>query len=125
MSAPTNEQLAKLILPWAKERHPEKYQQTLRVAAIHDTFRRYMLRLVEIRVEEEPGWINEVSVLVLEETKLVQRLKDRQTGDVYEVKGKLADGPRITTFAELALPREDFLSLQRAKQALDLEYVDD
>lgn len=125
MSTPTNDDLARLILPWAKEHHPDKYQQTLKVAAIPATFRRYMLRLVEIRCTDEPEWIKTVNVLVLEETGLTKRLKDNQTGDVYEVKGRLAEGPRITTFAELALPREDFLSLQRAKAALDLEYVDD
>jgi hypothetical protein len=121
----TNNQLAGLILAWAKDEHPDKYAQTLKVAAIHDTFRRYLLRLIEIRCEADKAWMGTVPVSVLEETKLSLSLRDKQTGAVYEVKGRLAEGERQVSFLELGLSRGDFLWLQQAKENLDLEYVEE
>jgi hypothetical protein len=62
----TNSEIAAIILPWAKAQHPEKYADTLKVAANERTFRRYMIRLIEIRWTEDTDrtWRNEISMLM-------------------------------------------------------------
>lgn len=119
-----NAQIAALILPWAKEKHPEKYEQTLKVAMYPDTFRRYMTRLIEIRCQAEPEFRKEVPISVLDETALVVEVK--QKGDVYKYKvgGILADQPIDLRFWELALDKETFATIQAAKSTLDMEQVD-
>lgn len=83
-----NERLAAVILPWAKDKYPERYQQTLAVASKPDTFQRYMVRLVELRWKEEPDteWLLRVPLTVLEETDI--SLKARLFGREVVVCGK-------------------------------------
>ena len=119
----TDDALAALVLPWAKERHPEKYAETLKVAARPMTFRRYLTRLVEIRCAEDKGFVLSLPVSVLEETALVVRARDRKTGKVYEFKGRLA-GPREHAISELALDPDVFDFMLLVQETLDLEYVE-
>lgn len=119
----TNEQVAALVLPWAKAHHPDKYEQTLKVSTTPTTFRRYLLRLLEIRCSEEREFLGQVPVSLLDETSLVIWVRDRKTGELYEVKGRLSPQPHIVRFWELALSKSDFEALKVCKQALDLEHV--
>lgn len=121
----TNDQLAALILPWAKTNHPEKYAETLKVSYRPDTFRTYMLRLVEIRCEEDTTWRGEQPVSLLDETKMVLKVKSRTTGIETEYKGRKAKGEITHRILELGLDRETFDQLQKAKHHLDLEYIHD
>lgn len=120
----SNGELCALILMWAKEAHPEKYDATLKVATIPATFRRYLLRLVELRWEAEPEWREQAPVLVLDETKITGRVKNT-AGDVLEMKGQLSDLPHMNRWWELGLDKEEYANLQTAKKVLDLEYVYD
>lgn len=119
------EAMAALILPWAKEHHPEKYTETLKISIKPDAFRKYMLRLIEIRCTEEPQWRGEVPVSVLDETSLTIKAKARGTGQVIEYKGRRAVAPIHHRILELALSKPEFDLLQRAKDTLDLEYIHD
>lgn len=116
-------QIAAMMLPWAKAHHPEKYADTVKVSNRPAVFRRYLLRLLEIRCREEEGFMGTVPVSVLDETALTVKVRDRSTGAVLEVKGERAEGPQVTRFWELAMEPEDFRTLQSAKQILDLEHV--
>ncbi len=121
----TTEELAVLILPYAKAHHPEKYTQTLDVSTQAKTFRRYLVRLVEIRCTEEAGWMRQVPLSVLEESAITLYCKWR--GMPIEVRGRGVPGPRDWSFAELALCEahpEMFTVLQNAKTILDLDFVD-
>jgi hypothetical protein len=120
----TSNELAALILPYAKEHHPEKYTDALRVAHQPEKFRRYLIRLVEIRIGEYPAWMNELPISVLDETSLTIRVRDRTTGQEIPLKGQRAEKPISHRIAELALDKTTFDHLQRAKVHLDLEYVD-
>jgi hypothetical protein len=123
----TNEEIAGLILPWAKAQHPEKYAATLQVATVPATFRRYLIRLIEIRHAEAPGqWINDVALAVLEESAVTMRFRHGPTRLELEVKGRLAK-PRQWTFVELQALLEtpdEFARLLQAKTILDLEHVE-
>jgi hypothetical protein len=120
-----NEEIAALILPWAKANEPEKYQATLAVAQNARTFRRYMIRLIEIRWQQDPAdWIKSVPLSVLEDSGVVMRL--RWGEHILEVKGRLAPPPRIWGFAELVVLTSNKESMQLMvdiKNTLDLELV--
>lgn len=120
-----NETLAALILPWAKEKHPSKYSDTVKAVRKPDVFRRYMVRLVEIRVEEEPEFRGQVPLSILDETKLTARFK---RGDYeFEVRGAgsvKSQGPRVWCWTELALTPEQFEERRAWKEALELERVE-
>lgn len=119
----TNDELADLILPWALQAHPEKYAQTVAQIDLPKTYRRYLLRLVEIRCTEDKAWMSsQVPISVLDETSLTRKLKDRKTGLVLTFGGNRARGITFR-FAELTLQPEQFQLLWKAKEALDLEYV--
>jgi hypothetical protein len=130
----TNDELVALILPWAKTAHPDKYESTLAVAKNAATFRRYLIRLIEIRWSEEPAWASSaiVPLSVFEESALTMTFVHRPTGTSFEVKGRLAPGPRVWTFAELAmltaLPVDErtatLTQLVAAKRELDLVHVE-
>lgn len=123
----TNEQIAALILPWAKAEHPEKYDATLKVAGQPGTFRLYLLRLIEIRCTADPAWRTNVPLSLLEQTALTMTFRVKKLGVDIEVKGAKAPGPRVWSFTELASlmteNEEFFHTLVRAKSALDLELV--
>lgn len=123
----SNDELAAIILPWAKEYELEKYNATLCVAQNARTFRRYLVRLVEIRwARENRTWRGGLPLDVLEESSITLHLRHRPTQQVLAVKGRLAEGTRTWTFAELALAVEEppMLDLMmRAKATLDLEHV--
>lgn len=117
--------MAALILPWAKEKHPEKYAQTLKVAPNRETFRRYMARLVEVRYEEEAEWRMQAPLRLLEETGIKQKMRHPQTGTEIEVCGRRVEG-RTWGFTEMAEAIEagfDFESVVRIKEAWDLEVM--
>lgn len=127
----TNDELAGVILPWAKQYHPDKYDATLKAAAVPATFRRYLLRLVEIRwaeasaegaSEEERAWRLTVPVSVLDETSVRLKVLRRPTGEVMEFQGDKAEGEQTHRFHELVMGPDEFDALQRAKQMLDLVY---
>jgi hypothetical protein len=122
-SAPSNESIALLVLEWAKDNHPDWYKETLKVAMRPDVFRTYLLRLVEKRCESEPTWKATVPVMVLEETRVTCRVRDRQTNDVLEFKGRKAND-RVWAFKELTLDTQEFRQLAAAKTQLDLTWTD-
>jgi hypothetical protein len=100
-----NEMLAGLVLKWVKEKYPERYKQTLAVASIPATFRQYLVRLLEIRWEEDGDihaeWKREVPMWALEETKV--RVKARlDDGTEIEIAGKKVEG-RTWAFAEIGM----------------------
>lgn len=117
----TNEELSALILPWAKAERPDAYAKTLAVANRPDTFRRFLLRCVELRCEAEPAWMRTVSVQVLDETALSARLRHRPTGKEVTVGGRLATPTPDLPFAALALAPPAFGALLDAVDALELE----
>jgi hypothetical protein len=118
------EVMTALILPWAKKNHPEKYQQTIQIAKNPQTFRLYLIRLIEIRWMEDQTFRSEVPCSVLEETKIVVKLRDRKSNREIEVRGKAATGGRVWGFQELAnLNRESFDALMELKSFFDLELV--
>ncbi len=120
----TNDELAELILPWAFEAHPDKHAQTVAQQELPKTYRRYLLRLVEIRCMEDRAWMtSQVPISVLDETSLTRKLKDRKSGLVLTFGGMRATGTILFRFAELNLERNGFDVLWKAKEALDLEYV--
>lgn len=116
--------VAEHILAWAKEHHPEKYAETLKVARRPKTFARFLSRLVEIRFAEDPDW--DPPLRVLEETSLRVRFR-LPSGAEIEVAGRHAEGDRVWTFAELAQLYEtggDLGAALAVKQALDLVWDD-
>lgn len=122
----TNEDIFGLIGAWAKEQHPEKYEQTLRVAPDPTVFRRYLLRLVELWVAEDRTRITKVPVSVLDETSITATVKIlRGTAKERIVKfcGRRFNGVQEYRFAELLMLPEWFQHLQDWKDVLDLEYV--
>jgi hypothetical protein len=124
----TNENLLAYIGPWAKEHHPEKYEATLKQVAKPSTFRNYLLRLIEIRAAEEPGWFTTLPVSVLDETAIKRTLTIKSTGQTYIVAGKKyvpPPGERTPdmTWTMLDAPPEDFRQLADAITTLDLEVV--
>jgi hypothetical protein len=70
-----NQTLAALVLPWAREQHKTKYDQTLLVANQSVVFRKYLVRLLELRWEQdgdiEADWKKNVPFWALEETSVV------------------------------------------------------
>lgn len=116
----SNEELFAFIGAWAKANHFEKYEATLKVAKIPATFRRYLVRLVEIRVEEDRTFLREVPLSVLDDSKLRVKMRHRPTGAVVECAGRLAEGERVWSFAELAATPEDFALLMAAREHLDM-----
>lgn len=119
----TIDELSALILPWAKEKHPDKYAATLKVAVKQATFRRYVARLIEVRYEEEPEWRERAPLRALEETSLRVRMRHPATGTEIEVCGRGVEG-RTWGFAEMAEALEaglDFETVKRIKDGFDLE----
>lgn len=120
----TTDELIAFILPWAKEHHRDKYDATLAVQNNENAFRKYMIRLVEIRWAEDKEFRLTVPCSILEETAISATLQDKQTGKTIVVGGKHVKG-RQWGFRELAtLDRKDFETLRVTKETLDLEMVD-
>lgn len=123
----TNDELAGQVLSWAKEKHPDKYRETVGVSVRPRTYRAYLLRLIEIRWEEDPEWRHGVPYLALEETAIVARFKAGD-GTEVEVKGRKAIRPergetREWGWAELHIYREYGWTIEQAlmmKSELDL-----
>lgn len=123
----TNDELAAVILPWAKETMPEAYEATLEVANRPQAFRNYLTRLIERRWEREPQWRTSVPLDALEATGITARLRAERIagGVVLEVKGARA-GVRQWGFGELAALLEngatvdDLRQLHELKQSMDL-----
>lgn len=122
----TTAELVALILPWAKEHEPEKYEATLKVATNDKTFRRYLIRLIEIRwAREDYTWRRTIPLDVLEDSALTMTVTHRPTGRRMHVKGRLAEGPREWSFGELAMLTDEperMGALFAAKDILDLEH---
>lgn len=118
----TNDDLCALILAWCKDAHPDFYTKTLKVAANPVAFRKYLLRLVEVRATEDKKWRNsECPIRVLDETSLAITFRQQDTVMVF--KGKLATPPIDHRLNELACDPEAFYQLQQLKNVLDLTYT--
>jgi hypothetical protein len=97
------------------------------VAKHAETHRRFLIRLVERRCEQEPSWRGQVPLSVLEETKLVMHF-DLRDGTRIAVAGKMAGETRTWSFEELAVmvnsgaTAEDLITANRLKEAWDMEY---
>lgn len=115
--------VAELILPWAKEKHPDKYADTIKRAGDAAAFRRFVLRLVEIRWETEPEWRREVPLNVLDETAITATVK-AQDGTTLIVAGRAIKGeaPQLR-WTDLTLSATDFALLVAGIVALDMEIV--
>lgn len=83
----TNNEIAALVLPWAKEQHPTAYAKTLAVASREAAFRLHLLRLVEIRCEREPAWRGTVPLDVLHETSLTVTVRHTPSDQTFTVGG--------------------------------------
>jgi hypothetical protein len=117
----TNDELSALVLPWTYEQHRDWYDATIAVAAKEKIFRGYLLRLVERRVEEEPGFIRTVPLSVLDETAIVRVVKFR--GVDVEVKGRKAEGPHQVTWVQLNQNADVFQAWLETIDMFDLEVV--
>ena len=115
-------ELETLVLGWAEATHPDKHVQTVAMREKPESYRRFLLRLVEIRVHEEPGWIRKVPVGILDETKIVAQLRDRD-GRFITFAGKKANNPQAHRFSELDMLPSDFELMLAAWDMLDLEYI--
>lgn len=82
-----NDELAALILPWAKAEHPEKYEKTIEQSQRPDTYRKFLVRLIEIRASDDRLWRNALPLSILNETALSVTIKLRKTGQVLIVGG--------------------------------------
>lgn len=120
-----NTEMTALILPWAKSNHPEKYQQTIATSKAPEVFKRFLIRLIEIRWTTEAEFRSSVPCHVLEETSLVVKFRDKQTQEIIEVKGRNATGGRVWGFNELMLDRQSFDELFALKRDFDLQLVDE
>lgn len=120
----TLEALSALILPWAKTEEPAKYAMTLEVSRVPETFRRYMMRLVELRWERDVAWRTQVPVAVLEDSAIEGTLRRRSDGREFVFRGRRKQ-PRRWAWAELALDKAEFERLVVLKDTFDLELVDD
>ena len=124
MTEVTNDELCNLVLAWAKEAHPDYYEKTLKVATNNLAFRKYLLRLVEIRATEDRAWRNSVCpIRVLDETSLVLTIKQKASGAVRQFKGQSAKPPIDNRIMELGTDALAFQQLQAYKAELDLTYV--
>jgi hypothetical protein len=128
----SNDELAALILPWAKEHRPEPYQKTLAVARISATFRSYLARLVELRWEAEPEWRDSVPLRALEETALTVRMRHPALGVEVDVMGRLDPATRqprsrrfsFVNMAEAIEAGVDFKTYLTIVEGFDLEVVE-
>jgi hypothetical protein len=118
----TLNQMQAWVLPWTKANHPDWYKATLKVAADKVAFHKYLIRLVEVRWQEEPGARETAPVTVLEQTGLVIRLKDKGSGEVLEFAGVKVEG-RARAIAELAWERDEWEVLENARKEWDLVYA--
>lgn len=85
----TNEELAALILPWAETEMPEPYHQTLIASAKGaDLYRKYLIRLVEVRATQDKAWRNQLPLVVLEETGLAVVVRHKPSGVLLTVAGR-------------------------------------
>lgn len=114
--------LAAVILPWAKEFHPDKYAATIQQARNDAKMRRYLVRLVELRWDAEPDWRSVVPLDVLDETALTKNVRTKD-GRVLKVGGKLTEGSCELRWTDLGLEPEDFRLLVATIITLDMELV--
>jgi hypothetical protein len=120
MKDSTMSALQAAVLPWAKIHHPEKYEMTLKVASNPKSFRAYLLRLLEIRYQEDAAGRGELPIFALEETGLTitVRLKD---GRKVQFQGRQVKDRR-RKIRELAMPPEEWLAFEHTRETLDLYY---
>jgi hypothetical protein len=128
-----NQTLAALVLPWAREQHKAKYDQTLLVASQPEVFRRYLVRLLELRWEQdgdiEADWKKNVPFWALEETNVV--VHATAFGQPIEICGRKVLN-RTWAWAEMAMVmtepdkekrKELVRELAALKLGLDLKVV--
>lgn len=126
MTTTSSTDLAALVLPWADMHHPDKATQTRSVESRPDVYRRYLLRLVEIRWHDDPSFRLMVSTDVLDETAITARWRTK-SGTVLDVGGAKAPGPRRWAWGELTMlmnAPDSLESLAAIKDILDLETVE-
>lgn len=117
--------MAALVLPWAKEVMPDAYQKTVAVVKNPTAFRKYIVRLVELRYEKDPDFRLNAPLAALEETGIRQKMKHPQTGTIIEVCGNKVEG-RTWGFGEMAAAIHAGLSFESVfllKKEWDLEVV--
>jgi hypothetical protein len=124
----TTNDLAALVLPWAKAHAPDLYDLTLARAARPLPFRKCLVRLVEVRYAREPAWRAEAPLAALELTALALDFRTKD-GDTFTVAG--AGVPdRALGFALLADvlttddPKATLRVLLDATRQLDLALID-
>lgn len=116
-------ELEALVLDWAEAKHPEKHAQTIAMREKSESYQRFLLRLIEIRVHEEHAWIRHVPVHILDQTKVVAQLRDRESGRMLTFAGEKAGNARAHRFSELDMLPSDFELMLAAWDMLDLEYI--
>lgn len=104
------------ILTWAEEHRPTAYAQTLGVKEQRRTYRRYMMRLVELRAEGDAGW--NPPIRLFEDTD-VQRLYKMKDGREFTVSGRRCVGLRRMSWEMLAMLMEQDKPLDSLYAAID------
>lgn len=117
------EALEALVLPWAKRVEPAKYQMTLNVQKTPDTYRKYLLRLAELRWAADVPGRREFPLAVLEASHIEAKLLHRPTGKVLTFRGRQMQ-PRQWSWLELLLDPQEFSALVEVKGTFDLEIVE-
>lgn len=125
----SDDELAALVLPWAKEHKLDAYEKTLAVANRPAAFRNYLVRLLEVRWLEDEAWRTDVPLRALEATSLSLKFKARLLGEGVEihVAGERYQGERQWSFGELQMlltQGADLNVLHSVKQNMDL-VIDD
>lgn len=129
--AMTTKELWAVVGAWAEAAHAEKVAY-VRAEQDPARVRKLIIRLIELRWEEDVAGRGDIPLLALHETRIVTTMKHKGTGITMRVNGRLAPRPWVWTFAELAnyeraaTPDGDdggFALLVEAKHHLDLEHV--
>ena len=119
----TNGELLALVEEWAREYKPTEFADTQRQVAVPNRYRRYLLRLIELRVEAEPEWARKVPVSVLDETSLMRVYVDPKSGAQLTVAGTMYAKATALRWRDLALPKEQLQAMIDTIVGLDLERV--
>lgn len=122
MNDETRQALIAYTMAWCKETHPDWYELTLKVAKKPKSFNEYLIRLLERRWAEDPESRAQAPILGLEESSII--VKTKMDGQVVEFAGKKVKG-RQRAIRELLMDKDEWVALEKTRQALDLEYEKD
>ena len=123
----TMEALQAAVLPWAKENKPDAYKATIGVAGQPKKFEAYLLRLLELRWEEDVEGRPGLPILALAQTSLTIKVMMRTgplSGQMIEFHGMKSKQRTKNSFwiEELLMERSEWESFHEARTTLDLEY---